>query len=420
MQKNSRKIKPRQKIYQHFRIVNDSEGQIAKTKRPYIRVACKHCEANGGPKKTWQGRPRNLRRHLLHCRFFPNKNDPILRKDLFAFTSAGEMGDGVKAENIRDEKYLFISGTSEKIGKSFVSLGIISTLLKQNILSSEEIAYMKLGREDSDLTEVIRFLHKERIQEIVLDGVGLRDIFVKDISGSFALSQSKLLKSLEDKMKYVANGKDLGFEKKLIIIEGFSTSASGSSIGMSNATVANSLQANVILVNKGGDDSNLDNLELHRTFFEAKGCNVVGCVLNRLELSTGVKREEVQAAANQYLSVFSPHLNLYGVIPESNAKKFEESKFNLSQLANMFEHVFELDLFVANFLTKSEPRDIKMSSFADMMDQNLDEPHPDVGEIVQPQVPNLDTITLPNIVPANVPEAKETEKEKEISTEINL
>lgn len=70
--------------------------------------------------------------------------------------------------------------------------------------------------------------------------------------------------------------------RKVVVIDGVGYPAVGSICGVSNAEVAATLDAPVLLVGKSGVGDAVDSFNLNSCFFEARGVRVLGGVFNRL------------------------------------------------------------------------------------------------------------------------------------------
>lgn len=71
-------------------------------------------------------------------------------------------------------------------------------------------------------------------------------------------------------------------QSDLVIIEGSGHAGVGSVLEASNADVAKTIGANVIIVVDGGVGRTIDRVTLNKTLFEAQGCRVIGVIANKI------------------------------------------------------------------------------------------------------------------------------------------
>jgi BioD-like phosphotransacetylase family protein len=72
------------------------------------------------------------------------------------------------------------------------------------------------------------------------------------------------------------------YEKDYIIIEGTGHAGVGSVFGLSNADVAQCLNAKVIIVASGGIGRPIDQIALNKSLFEKAGVEVIGAIINKV------------------------------------------------------------------------------------------------------------------------------------------
>ncbi len=103
--------------------------------------------------------------------------------------------------------------------------------------------------------------------------------------------------------------------KKLVVIDGVGYPAVGSVCGVSNAAIANSLGAPVLIVGKKGVGDAIDSYNMNVTYFERFGCPVLGCIFNRLPASGYYALDECEANVRKYFTNHGKRAP-YGFLPE--------------------------------------------------------------------------------------------------------
>jgi len=82
-------------------------------------------------------------------------------------------------------------------------------------------------------------------------------------------------------------------DKDLVVIEGTGHAGVGAVIGLSNARAAAMLQAPVIIVSEGGVGRPIDEIVLNRALFVAHGVDVLGAVVNKVDVESHPDLPEV-------------------------------------------------------------------------------------------------------------------------------
>ena len=98
--------------------------------------------------------------------------------------------------------------------------------------------------------------------------------------------------------------------KQNLLIEGTGHAGVGSCLDLSNARVAELAGARVVIVSGGGIGSVIDEVNLNRCLFEARGVEVAGAILNKVRPD---KQERVRKIVGQGLSNLGTRL--LGAIP---------------------------------------------------------------------------------------------------------
>jgi len=98
--------------------------------------------------------------------------------------------------------------------------------------------------------------------------------------------------------------------KDLVIIEGTGHAGVGSIFDLSNAKVANLLDAKVILVTSGGIGKPMDEIDLNMALFEREGVDVIGVIINKVLVSKYKKVKDMLK-----MGLKRKGIDVLGVIP---------------------------------------------------------------------------------------------------------
>ncbi|MFH1798388.1 MAG: AAA family ATPase [Candidatus Omnitrophota bacterium] len=184
-----------------------------------------------------------------------------------------------KIFGIKKARRIFVAATRQNVGKTTVSLGLISGLSKH----FENIGFIKpVGQ---------RYLmeggHKIDEDSVLIDHIFNFKFSLHDMS-PIAVEKGYTEKFLDGKtsqntaaeikqaFKHIAENKDV------VIIEGTGHAGVGSVFDLSNAAVAKMLDTKVILVSPGGIGNAIDEIMLNKSVFDNQGVKVVGVVVNKV------------------------------------------------------------------------------------------------------------------------------------------
>jgi hypothetical protein len=206
-------------------------------------------------------------------------------------------------------KNLYIAATGRNVGKSTISFALINHLIS----TGAKVGFMKpvgqrwlqssWGQVEEDvilMKEAFNFAEAPTDMNPIIIKKGFTEEFLaKPVKPDLS---SSILTAYE----HVSQDKDY------VIIEGTGHAGVGSVINQSNADVAKLLEAKVILVAKGGIGSAIDSLELNREFFESKGCQVIGVIINKVLVN---KLDKVKKNIKRYCQ--HNKMRLLGMVPYS-------------------------------------------------------------------------------------------------------
>ncbi|HEX5399211.1 MAG TPA: AAA family ATPase [Verrucomicrobiae bacterium] len=202
---------------------------------------------------------------------------------------------------------VFIAATRQNDGKTTTSLGLIAALQAH----FPRIGYIKpVGQRFVQIEE-------QKIDEdtVLMDAVyrmncPLLDMSPIAVEPTFtrkylqAANNETLVKRIQDAFDRVA------WEKNFVLCEGSGHAGVGSVFDLSNAQVAKTLGAKVIIVTRGGIGKPIDEVCLNRALFEKEGVEVIGVIINKV---LGEKIPEITQFVGQGLK--RKGLELLGVLP---------------------------------------------------------------------------------------------------------
>lgn len=184
-----------------------------------------------------------------------------------------------KILGIRGAKRIFIAATRQNVGKTTVSLGLISTLSE----CFKKIGFIKpVGQrylvkngykvdEDSVLMEMIfNFNFSLHDMSPIAVERGYTEEFLDGRSNPDTSGRIK------QAFNHVAEDKDL------VVIEGTGHAGVGSVFDLSNAAVAKMLNSRVILISPGGIGNAIDEIMLNKAVFDKMNVKLVGVIVNKV------------------------------------------------------------------------------------------------------------------------------------------
>ncbi len=217
---------------------------------------------------------------------------------------------------------VFIAGERQHAGKTVTSLGIISALC--NHIDPADIGYFKpVGQElvtlpsgeriDKDVRIVQEFTDLDMPDLGMLSSVRV----VSGVTREYIASNNprertaKFEQSIHRSMEHLSS-------KKLIIAEGTGHPGVGSVIGLSNARVANMLNARILYLVGGGIGRTLDELEVDLSYFSHKHCRMAGVLFNKVRPSKVDMMSESlhEGVLDRIFPEWDPSLKIFGYMPQ--------------------------------------------------------------------------------------------------------
>lgn len=206
-----------------------------------------------------------------------------------------------------ERKSVYIAATSQHIGKTTSTLGIVSAIrgIGKNVGYCKPVGQKFLDinnlRVDKDTILFADLLDFEVVPEIhspLILGKGATE---QILDGNFDFS-------MEGALLYAK--KILEQDHEVVIYEGTGHPGVGSIAGLSNAKVAKLMNAGVIMVVEGGIGSTIDMLNMTTSLFREEGVEILGVIVNKVRLD---KIDKVK----KYLKIWLDQqgLPLLGVVP---------------------------------------------------------------------------------------------------------
>ena len=319
--------------------------------------------------------------------------------------------EALKKPRNKSTKRIFIAATRMNDGKTTTSLGLYSALND----GEKKIGYIKpVGQrfvnvngekidEDSFLlTETFDVsVPIQAMSPIVVDKDFTKN-YLEDSESVYPKIVNRLCRSFDR----------AAYEKDYIIIEGTGHAGVGSVFDLSNAEVANILNAKVIIIASGGIGRPIDEIALNQALFEKAGADIIGVIINKVQAD---KLDFIKHYCGQALEKMN--LKLLGVIPE-NAKLSEPS---LSQI------IHEIKGECLNTTNNIQSRKIKkvvigaktgLSTIDDIEEGTLIITSGDREDIIQPCIKSNKATMLSGIILTNAITINDATLEEIQSSEI--
>ena len=181
-----------------------------------------------------------------------------------------------------DTRRIFVAATRMNDGKTTTCLGLFAALqamyprvgfIKPVGQRFVDVDGLKVD-EDSYLLDAIYKVRVpiESMSPVTIDGT---------LTRRYLKRPDQMLAELEDKICRAFDR--VSWEKDFTLIEGTGHAGVGSVFDLSNARVAQLLNAKVILVTPGGIGRPIDEIALNKALFDKAGVEVIGTILNKVE-----------------------------------------------------------------------------------------------------------------------------------------
>lgn len=178
-------------------------------------------------------------------------------------------------------KRIFIAATRMNDGKTTTSLALFAALRTL----TDKVGFIKPvgqrfvtvdGQQIDEDSVLLDEIFKVEVPIQAMSPIAIHPTFTRD----FLDNPSDLLDAHINKMCRAFDR--AAYEKDYIIIEGTGHAGVGSVFGLSNADVAQCLNAKVIIVASGGIGRPIDQIALNKSLFEKAGVEVIGAIINKV------------------------------------------------------------------------------------------------------------------------------------------
>ena len=300
----------------------------------------------------------------------------------------------LKKPRNKSTKRIFIAATRMNDGKTTTSLGLYSALND----GEKKIGYIKpVGQRFVDINgekiDEDSFLLTETFDVSVPIQAMSPIVVDKDFTKNYLDDSESIYPKIVNRL--CRSFDRAAYEKDYIIIEGTGHAGVGSVFDLSNAEVANILNAKVIIVASGGIGRPIDEIALNQALFEKAGADIIGVIINKVQSD---KLDFIKHYCGQALEKMN--LKLLGVIP-ANAKLSEPS---LSQI------IHEINGECLNTTKNIQSKKIKkvvigaktgLSTIDDIEEGTLIVTSGDREDIIQPCIKSNKATMLSGIILSN-------------------
>lgn len=177
------------------------------------------------------------------------------------------------------KKRLYIAATNQHVGKTTCTLGLVEAFRQQGI----RVGYCKpVGQEAVDLENL------QVDKDALLFSTMMHFNLIARVHSPVILGKGATQSFLENPADYpyretiVSAAKLLESEYEMVIYEGTGHPGVGSVVGLSNADVAQLLDASVILIVEGGVGYTIDRLNLCLSLFREQKVQLAGVIINKV------------------------------------------------------------------------------------------------------------------------------------------
>lgn len=186
----------------------------------------------------------------------------------------------------RAQRPIFVAATRQHVGKTTVSLALMSGLQKR----FNKVGFLKpVGQQhvpvqdssnntllvDKDVVLVREHFHLDHIDYAHMSPVIIPAGYTRQyVDGEIDFDEQ--VQHVHAAMEHVHGNSDV------VLIEGTGHCAVGSIVGLNNAKVASQLGADMVLVANGGLGKAFDELELNRVLCQHYGVRIAGVIINKV------------------------------------------------------------------------------------------------------------------------------------------
>ena len=202
---------------------------------------------------------------------------------------------------------IYVAASSQHVGKTTSTLGIVHALRKQgyNVGYCKPVGqeFLELGnlRVDKDallFSSVMDFELASEVHSPVIIGSGVTSAYLEDDS------------AFDFKEDILRASSTLGQKHDLIVYEGTGHPGVGKVVDLSNADVARLLGAKIVMIVEGGIGNTIDRLHLSLSLFQTQNIPILGVIINKVRKD---KIDKVRKYVGRWLD--RNNIPLLGVVP---------------------------------------------------------------------------------------------------------
>ncbi|MES1911009.1 MAG: hypothetical protein MHM6MM_003513 [Cercozoa sp. M6MM] len=208
--------------------------------------------------------------------------------------------------------HVMVMGDRSGVGKSTVTLAVLQALLTE--YDASEVAYIKPCTQCVTPTRVTRFCCSKKIK---CRGIG-PVVFHRGYSHrAIAQLEDESNDGWTHRMTEVVDSiRQVGRDKKVVLIDGVGYPTVGTCCGVSNAAVAKAVDAKVLLVGRDGVGDAIDMLTLTLTYLRAQECDVLGVIFNNSKEPSGRHTyEQCRRFVSLFFAKHDSTLRIFGHLP---------------------------------------------------------------------------------------------------------
>ncbi|NOQ16243.1 MAG: AAA family ATPase [Methyloprofundus sp.] len=221
-------------------------------------------------------------------------------------------------------KYLYIMGSASGVGKTMICEGLLSQLLV-NGYQPEQLAYIKPMTQCIDKQAVTIFCENEHIAHCSIGSLVFKKGFTKEFIEGRGKNSVLLLQDILAKIAMISE------HKAIVIVDGIGGVSTGSVVGVSNADIARSLAAPVLLIGQPGIGSAIDDTLLAMNFLQQQGIQNIALVYNKIKpVELANTKHYVSMRLTELLPTI-PVLDFIGNHTKLDSKNKHQSAANIYQ-----------------------------------------------------------------------------------------
>jgi BioD-like phosphotransacetylase family protein len=177
---------------------------------------------------------------------------------------------------------IFIAATRQNDGKTTTCLGLYAALetLFSNVGFIKPVGQRFIEVEGHHIDEdsyLLDTIYDVRVPIEEMSPIAVDSMFTR----RYLSNPGKMHDVLVDRICHAFDR--VSWEKEVTIIEGTGHAGVGSVFDLSNARVANILDAKVVIVAQGGIGRPVDEIALNKALFDQQGVEVLGAILNKVQ-----------------------------------------------------------------------------------------------------------------------------------------